>query len=179
MYQLHKTKIDGCLELTPNIFNDHRGISIKPFHSDFFQTLGVEHNFNEDLMVISHKGVLRGMHLQNPPLQQAKLIYCASGSIFDVAVDVRKNSPTYGQHVAFYVDAVKHNIVYIPSGLAHGYLVLEDCTTVIYKMSSVYSPGLESGFRWDSAAIPWPVQNPILSDKDKSLPGFNDFVSIF
>lgn len=179
MYQINRTSINGCLELVPNIFTDHRGTSIKPFHSDTFKSLGLEYNFSEDLMVTSRKGVLRGMHLQKPPFQQAKLIYCVRGSIFDVAVDIRKDSPTYGQYVGFYVDAIKHNIIYIPSGFAHGYLVLEENTTVVYKMSSVYSPEHEAGFRWDSAGISWPQLNPILSDKDKNLPDFDNFVSMF
>lgn len=179
MYQVNKTMLDGCLELIPKVFTDHRGVSIKPFHMDSFIKLEIEHNFNEDLMVNSHKDVLRGLHLQNPPFQQAKLICCVKGSIFDVAVDVRKNSSTYGQYACFYIDSIKHNIIYIPIGFAHGYLVLEDDTTVVYKMSSVYSPGYESGIKWDSLDIPWPVKKPILSKKDNSLPDFKDFVSMF
>lgn len=179
MYKINKTNIEGPMELMPNIFKDHRGVSIKPYHSETFKELGVEYNFNEDLMVTSKKGVLRGLHLQKPPYEQAKLIYCVRGSIFDVAVDIRKKSPTYGQYVYFYVDSKKHNIVYIPAGFAHGYLVMEDETTVVYKMSSVYSPKYEAGIKWNSIDIPWPINEPILSQKDNELPLFSSFVSDF
>ncbi|KMT22632.1 dTDP-4-dehydrorhamnose 3,5-epimerase [Clostridium cylindrosporum] len=179
MYKINKTNIEGPIEIIPNIFTDHRGVSIKPFHSDTFKRLGLEYDFNEDLMVTSNKGVLRGLHLQKPPYEQAKLIYCVKGSIFDVAVDVRKESLTYGQYACFYIDAKKHNIVYIPAGFAHGYLVIEDDTTVIYKMSSIYSPSHEDGIRWDSINIPWPIKEPILSEKDNKLPPFNSFISEF
>ncbi|QGG48894.1 dTDP-4-dehydrorhamnose 3,5-epimerase [Heliorestis convoluta] len=179
MFQLRETFLQGCVELIPNIFTDHRGESIKTYHSDAFKNIGISHDFKEDLMVTSQRGVLRGLHLQYPPKEQAKLIYCVRGSIFDVAVDVRKTSPTYGQFVSFHVDAEKHNLVYIPSGFAHGYLVLEDDTTVVYKMSSVYSPELESGFLWNSLNIDWPITEPILSYKDSQLPLFKDFRSAF
>lgn len=179
MYVINKTKIDGCIELIPQIFADHRGISIKPYHREAFKQLGIDCSFNEDLMVTSNKSVLRGLHYQTPPLQQAKLIYCVSGSIFDVAVDIRTDSPTYGRHMFCYIDTKKHNLLYIPSGFAHGYLVLEDNTTVIYKMSSVYSPAHEAGIRWDSVEIHWPLNTPILSEKDKTLPTFPNFFSVF
>lgn len=179
MYKVNKTNLEGCLELIPSIYEDHRGVSIKPFHFDTFETIGITDVFKEDLMVTSKKGVLRGLHFQKPPFGQAKLIYCVRGSIFDVAVDIRKNSPTYGQYACFFVDFKKHNIVYIPEGFAHGYMVLEDDTTVIYKMSAIYSPKHEGGIIWDSIDIPWPLENPILSEKDKKLMFFKDLKSEF
>jgi dTDP-4-dehydrorhamnose 3,5-epimerase len=179
VYKVNKVNIEGLIELIPNIFTDHRGESIKPYHSETLKELGIQCDFNEDLMVTSNKGVLRGLHLQKPPYEQAKLIYCVKGSIFDVAVDIRKQSLTYGQYVYFNIDAKKHNIVYIPTGFAHGYLVMEDDTTVIYKMSSIYSPDYENGIKWDSIDIPWPIKEPILSEKDKGLSSFNSFNSGF
>lgn len=178
MYQIIKSKI-GCLEIIPPIFSDHRGISIKPYHKDTFKELGLVHTFDEDLVVTSAKGVLRGLHLQNPPFEQVKLVWCVQGSILDVAVDVRKESPTYGQYACFHLEAKKHNGAYIPAGFAHGYYVLEEDTVVVYKLSSVYSPEHECGIRWDSLNIPWPSTQPILSDKDANLPLFREFVSKF
>ncbi|MBI4855614.1 MAG: dTDP-4-dehydrorhamnose 3,5-epimerase [Acetobacterium woodii] len=179
MYRLVKTKIDGCIELKVNVFEDDRGVTMKPFHVDEYNLLGIPDVFKEDLMVTSRKGVLRGLHFQSNPFSQAKLIYCAKGSVYDVAVDIRKNSPTYGEYVDFVIDAKKHNLAYIPVGFAHGYQVLEDDTTVIYKMSSIYSLDHEGGIRWDSLGIDWPMKNPVLSDKDILLPKFEDFTSSF
>ena len=179
MYEIHKTKLNGCIELIPKSFVDNRGITIKPFHKKTFEELGLEGCFEEDLMVTSQKGVLRGLHMQSPPFQQAKLLYCVRGSIFDVAVDVRKESPSYGKYVSFFVDARRNNMIYIPAGFAHGYQVLEESTTVIYKMTSIYSPEHEAGIQWNSVGIQWPLSEPILSEKDKVLPKLKDFVSPF
>lgn len=179
MFKLKKTKIEGCIELITNTFEDARGLTTKPFHSVEFSSLGLQNVFKEDLMVTSKKGVLRGLHFQNNPFSQAKLIYCVKGSIYDVAVDIRKNSPTYGEYVNFIIDAKKHNLAFIPEGFAHGYQVLEEDTTVIYKMSSVYAPEHEGGIRWDSLGIDWPIKKPILSEKDMRLPKLEDFISDF
>jgi dTDP-4-dehydrorhamnose 3,5-epimerase len=179
MYQIVNTGLKGCFEFTPKIFTDHRGTSIKPYNVDMLKRMGITHGFAEDLMVTSCKGVLRGLHFQKMPFEQAKLIWCAKGSIFDVAVDIRKDSPTFGKFAVFYIDSLKHNIAYIPAGFAHGYQVLEDDTIVFYKMSSVYSPEHEGGIRYDSINIPWPLENAIVSAKDTELPGFKDFISAF
>lgn len=170
MHQLNEIFPDECFEFIPKIFSDHRGVSIKPYNVDIFKAMGVIHDFAEDLMVTSHKGVVRGLHFQKPPYEQAKLIWCIKGSIFDVAADLRMNMPGFGNIRCFSIDSKKHNIVYIPAGFAHGYQVLEDDTIVYYKMSSVYSPEYESGIRYDSLGIQWPVENPVLSEKDLKLP---------
>lgn len=179
MYKIIKTKVDGCIELIASVFEDVRGETTKTYHSEEFNRLDIQDVFNEDLMVTSKKGVLRGLHFQCNPFSQAKLIYCVRGSILDVAVDIRKNSSTYGQYVEFLIDSKKHNLAYIPVGFAHGYQVLEEDTTVIYKMSSIYSPEHEGGISWDSIGINWPLEKPIISDKDKLLPKFKDFTSPF
>lgn len=179
MYTVNNTKIDGCVEINATIYEDDRGITMKPFHVNEYASFGIYDEFKEELMVTSKKRVLRGLHFQKNPFSQAKLIHCAKGSIFDVAVDIRKNSSTYGQYVEFLVDSKKHNLAYIPVGFAHGYQVLEEDTTVIYKMSSIYSPNNEGGIRWDSLGIDWPLKNPVLSDKDWLLPKFEDFTSPF
>lgn len=179
MFTVNKTNTDGCFELIPRIFTDQRGVSIKPFHKDAFEELGFESSFNEDLIVTSGKYVVRGLHFQYPPFQQIKLVFCISGSMFDVAVDIRRNSPTYGNHTSLVIDAAKHNMIYIPAGFAHGYQALEDNTTVAYKISTIYSPNNEGGIRWDSMNISWPFEKALLSEKDKNWPGFKSFKSEF
>lgn len=180
MFIVNETGADGCFELIPRIFTDHRGVSIKPFHKYAFEDLGLESCYHEDLIVTSGKYVVRGLHFQYPPYQQIKLVFCTSGSIFDVAVDIRRNSPTYGKHISLVLDAVKHNMIYIPTGFAHGYQALEDNTTVAYKISSIYSPDNEGGIRWDSMNITWPYgKKAVLSEKDKNLPDFKRFISAF
>lgn len=179
MFKMLTTKINGCVELKVKVFEDFRGKTMKPFHFDEFSSLGFQNIFKEDLMVTSKKSVLRGLHFQSNPFSQAKLIYCVKGSIYDVAVDIRKNSPSYGEYVVFIIDAEKHNLAFIPEGFAHGYQVLEEDTTVIYKMSSVYAPEHEGGIRYDSLGIDWPIKKPILSEKDMLLPKFEDFISGF
>lgn len=177
MYQINRTKISDCFELIPYIFNDHRGTSIKTYHSVSFESLGIKHGFEEDLLVESKKGVIRGLHYQRPPYEQAKLIMCLKGRIFDVALDIRKNSPTFGQYVTFEIDSRKHNMVYVPAGFAHGYQALEDDTIAYYKMSSVYSPENEGGISYDSLGINWPLSDPVLSEKDSRLKSFAEFVN--
>lgn len=169
---VNRTALEGCLEIIPDVFTDHRGISIKPYNTEMLGNIGITHGFSEDLMVTSRKGVIRGLHFQNPPYEQAKLVWCIKGSIFDVAVDIRKDSPTFGMYTYFYLTAEKHNIAYIPIGFAHGYQVLKHDTTVYYKMSSVYAPNYEGGIRFDSLNIPWPLGNPVLSEKDLNLKPF-------
>ncbi|WP_296559016.1 dTDP-4-dehydrorhamnose 3,5-epimerase [uncultured Acetobacterium sp.] len=179
MYQVNKTALDGCLRLEPNIFRDHRGTSIKTFHIEDFRDYGINNNFVEDLIVVSNKNVLRGLHFQNPPFAQAKLVYCVKGSILDVVLDIRRDSPTYGNYEMFNIDASNFSILYIKEGFAHGYLALEVDTVVMYKMSSVYNKKLEGGIRWNSIDIPWGISKPIISERDESFVAFNDFRSNF
>lgn len=179
MYQINKTTLDGCLRLEPKIFRDHRGTSIKLFHIEDFRDCGINSNFVEDLIVVSNKNVLRGLHFQNPPFAQAKLVYCVKGSILDVVLDIRRDSPTYGNYEMFSIDASNFSMLYIKEGFAHGYLSLEDDTVVMYKMSSVYNKELEGGIRWNSIDIPWGISKPIISERDERFVAFNDFRSNF
>lgn len=179
MYQINETTLDGCLRLEPKIFRDHRGTSIKTFHKDVLKECGVKNNFVEDLMVISYKNVLRGLHFQNPPFAQAKLVYCIKGGILDVVLDIRRDSPTYGKYQVFNMNALNFSMLYISEGFAHGYLSLEDDTIVMYKMSSVYKKELEGGIRWNSIDIPWGINKPIISERDENFVAFSDFKSNF
>ncbi|CEK39033.1 dTDP-4-dehydrorhamnose 3,5-epimerase [Paraclostridium sordellii] len=172
MYKIVKTKLDGCLEIVTNTFNDKRGKSIKTYHNTTFNYLGIKEEFKEDLMVISNKNVLRGLHFQKKPYEQSKIVFCIKGSILDVILDIRKDSVTYGEYILINISSEKNNMVYIPTGFAHGYLTLENDTIVGYKMSEEYAPEYEDGIKWDSLDIPWGIKNPIISDRDENLRDF-------
>jgi dTDP-4-dehydrorhamnose 3,5-epimerase len=174
-----KTTIPGCYEIQPRIFEDSRGKLIKTFHHDTF----LEHNFavdfKEEYYSVSKKGVLRGLHFQIPPFDHVKCITCMEGFIFDVVVDLRKGSPAFGQYQAFEVSALKGNMVYIPTGCAHGFVVLSETAIFLNRTTTVFNISHDAGIKWDSCGISWPFSDPILSDKDKSLPGLKDYDSPF
>jgi dTDP-4-dehydrorhamnose 3,5-epimerase len=175
----NKTTISGCFELEPSIFGDTRGKLIKTFHKDTFLDLGLATNFTEEYYSVSSKNVLRGLHFQNPPHDHVKCVTCLSGKIFDVVVDLRKNSKTYKQYFSIELDAEKGNMLYIPEGLAHGFYVLSDTAIFLNRTTTVYNAESETGVRWDSCGIEWPVIKPILSDKDRQLITLNNFKSPF
>lgn len=178
MYRIIHTKLEGCIELVPSIYEDKRGISIKPYHKSTFEKLGVLDEFKEDLMVFSNKGVLRGLHFQVEPFEQAKLVYCISGKVKDVVLDIRKTSKTYGQYEVIELSSKKRNLIYIPKGFAHGYLTLEDNSTIMYKMSSEYNRECESGIRWDTIGLDWCEYSPIVSERDSKFITFSKFTAI-
>jgi len=173
------TKIPGCFELQPQIFEDKRGRFVKTFHKDIFLELGFETSFSEDYYSISEKGVLRGLHFQIPPYEHTKLVYCVEGRVFDGVLDLRRNSPTYRKYDTFELEADKANMLYIPPGLAHGILILSEWAIMIYKVSTVYSPEHDTGILWNSTGIPWPDKNPIVSNRDQGFQMFDDFKSPF
>lgn len=179
MIQVSETEIIGCLELTSDVIGDARGSFCKTFHEDWFAEYGMRTDFKEDYYTWSVHNVLRGLHFQIPPHDHAKLVYCAKGSIFDVAVDLRKNSRTFGRHVTRELSAASGNMMYLSSGLAHGFCVPDDDAIVIYKVTSVYAPEHDRGIRWDSLDIPWPVTAPDISERDSGFPGFDEFDSPF
>lgn len=177
--EITPSKITGCYELQPNILWDDRGRFVKVFHQGVFAKHGLETCFAEEYYSVSQRGVLRGMHFQTPPMDHTKMVYCIAGAVLDVVVDLRLGSPTYGEFVQFDLNAEKGNIVYIPPGLAHGFYALSDSATLIYKVTTVYSPEHDSGILWDSAGIPWPDSAPILSTRDKGFPALKNFVTPF
>lgn len=179
MYKVEETMLDGCLKITPNVFVDHRGVSIKPFHKNRFDEIGIKSDFREDLAVVSHKNVLRGLHFQKEPYEQEKLIYCIQGSILDVVLDIRKNSNTYGKYLKFNLNSSNKHMLYIPTGFAHGYLSLEENSIVMYKMSNVYNPKFENGIRWNSVGIDWGIESPIISERDTDFMLFDEFDTEF
>lgn len=170
--------------IIPQRHVDKRGWFSETFHAERLRKLGIPHLFVQDNQSSSKlAGTLRGLHFQLPTAGQAKLISVARGRIFDVAVDLRRGSPTYGKHIATELSAESGHQLYIPVGFAHGFLALEDDVLVMYKASEYYAPAHDSGVRWNDPdiAIPWPCKNAdiIVSEKDRQLPLLKDFISPF
>ncbi|QPI86172.1 dTDP-4-dehydrorhamnose 3,5-epimerase [Rhodobacterales bacterium HKCCA1288] len=151
------------------------------YDKEVFAELGIEEEFVQDNLSFSEaKGTLRGLHFQAPPLAQAKLIRCSRGCIYDVAVDIRKGSPTYGQWVGYELSAECGDQIYVPIGFAHGFITLEPYTEVAYKCSSNFSPDAEGSIHWNSCGITWPVSGKIvISEKDNVAQKIEDFESPF
>lgn len=164
------TEIPGVLILEPKVFGDSRGFFLESFNQDSFrQATGLDVNFVQDNHSRSRKGVLRGLHYQLPPHAQGKLVRVVSGSVFDVAVDIRRDSPTYGRWVGVSLTAENHRQLWIPPGLAHGFLVTSESADFLYKTTAYYAPSHERSIAWNDPAIgvTWPLEGqPELSAKD-------------
>jgi dTDP-4-dehydrorhamnose 3,5-epimerase len=167
--------------ITPKRFGDHRGWFSEVYHSTRFKEAGIDADFVQDNQSFSAaKGTLRGLHFQTPPRGQAKLVRVLKGAIFDVAVDIRSGSPTYGQSVSAILTAEKGEQLYIPVGFAHGFMTLEADCEVAYKVSDTYSPENDGGILWNSAGVKWTLDvTPILSAKDEIQPTLTAFNSPF
>ena len=177
--ELVPTELPGLQLIRPPIFRDGRGSFVKTFHRDLFRERGLDFEPREEFFSTSAKGVLRGMHFQLPPAAHAKLVYCIAGSVLDVVLDLRKNSPSFGRSCARELSAANREMFFIPAGFAHGFLALADGATMVYQTSSVHSPAHDAGVRWDSFGFDWPVTNPVLSARDTKFPAFCDFASPF
>lgn len=165
--------LEGVLEITPMRFDDSRGFFSETYNREHFKRAGIELNFVQDNFSHSAKrGVLRGLHYQLPPRAQDKLVRVSNGSILDVAVDIRRDSPTFGEWVSVVVSADKWNQVLVPKGFAHGFLTLEDNTEVVYKVTDYYSPECDRSIRFDDKQlnIDWQMDGAelVLSDKDRA-----------
>ena len=174
-----KTDILGCYELQALVRKDQRGSFVKTFHEDVFRENELVTSFAEEYYSVSRQGVLRGLHFQSPPKQHKKLVYCTYGEVIDVVVDLRKESPTYKKYQLFELSSEKGNSIYIPEGLAHGFYVVSEMAIMMYKVTTVYAAENDCGIRWNSLGIPWPDQNPILSERDKNFIGMGEFESPF
>ena len=165
------TRLEGLVLLQPAVHGDARGFFVETFLRDDYRDLGIDLEFVQDNHSRSGSGTLRGLHFQRRP-GQAKLVRAARGSIWDVVVDIRPDSPTLGQYEAFELDDVTHRQLFVPVGFAHGFFVVSDVADVTYKVSSPYDPAEEFGIAWDDPAIgiPWPSDSPLLSDRDRSNP---------
>lgn len=167
--QVIKMDIPGVLLLEPKVFGDERGFFFESFNARTFnQVVGREVTFVQDNHSRSLKGVLRGLHYQLPPAAQGKLVRCSSGEVFDVAVDLRKSSPTFGQWVGACLSAENNRQMWIPEGFAHGFAVLSEFADFLYKTTDYYTPAFERCICWNDPeiGIVWPFSDPILSGKD-------------
>jgi dTDP-4-dehydrorhamnose 3,5-epimerase len=171
-----ETPIPGVLLIQPQLFGDQRGFFIETWHRSRYQQLGLNDDFVQDNLAFSCKGVLRGLHFQNPN-PQGKLVYVLQGEIYDVAVDIRKSSPAFGRAFGALLSAENHRQMYIPVGCAHGYLVVSDTALVAYKCTDFYSPSTQHALLWNDPdlRIDWPNDNPTLSDKDKQALALRQF----
>lgn len=179
--EVHNTKIPGVKIIVPDIFNDGRGLFYESYSKRSYEKFSICNNWVQDNMSFSKKkGTIRGLHFQYPPHTQTKLIHVLEGTIYDVVVDLRKDSPTYKKWES-YILSVEDCLLLVPKGCAHGFCTMEPDTRVSYKNDAFYEPSSEGGVRWDDPdlGIPWPAESPILSDKDKVLPPLSDIRSPF
>ncbi len=177
--RLEETPIPGCYEIFPVDLRDHRGRFVKPYHLDSLNESGLGFEILEEYYSLSKENVLRGMHFQLPPMATVKLVTCLKGRIFDAVVDLRTDSPTFGRNFSLELTEEKGNMLYIPEGLAHGFCAPGDESLMLYMCSQIYSGPHDTGIRWDSAGISWPVEDPLVSGKDRGLPRFDQFESPF
>lgn len=179
MIQVKETKLPGCMTVKFDLLQDLRGSFIKIFHEPMFEACGLPTQFAEEYISTSHRGVLRGLHFQVPPKAHGKLVYCSIGKVLDVGVDLRKASPTYGQHVMVPLGADEGRATYLPEGFAHGFYTLSDTAVIVCCQTGIYDAAADSGIAWDSVGIPWPDEHPILSEKDQHHVRFEEFDSPF
>ena len=176
-----KTQIEGLLVIKPKIFSDERGYFFESWSEEYFAENGLDLNFVQDNQSFSNKGVLRGLHFQNPPFAQGKLVRVIKGSVLDVVVDIRKDSATYGKHFSIELNEENKTIFWIPPGFAHGFIALEDDTIFTYKCTVVYNSKSEEVLLWSDKVldIHWGAINPLVSDKDLIAGSFKNFKSQF
>lgn len=175
--QVIKTGLAGVVEIIPDVYSDSRGWFLEFYKDEVFKNLGIPHHFGQENISFSRKGVVRGLHFQYPPHEQAKLVSVVSGKVLDVVVDLRKGSETFGKIHTCLLDSEKHNILMVPEGFAHGFASLED-SIFFYKSSNLYKREAEGGIYWNDPQlnIPWPFTNPVLSDKDSNLPTLEELL---
>jgi dTDP-4-dehydrorhamnose 3,5-epimerase len=166
-----ETRIDGLVLVEPVMHADSRGFFLETFRRDDYRELGIEVDFVQDNHSRSQRGSIRAFHFQVEP-GQAKLVRAATGTIFDVAIDLRRDSPTYGEHEAFELSDENHRQLFVPIGFAHGFCVVSDVADVTYKVSSYYEPTTERGIAFDDPdlAVAWPTSDPVVSERDRTNP---------
>lgn len=180
--QVQKTNIEGLLVLSPKIFGDERGYFFESFNREVFQkATNTAYDFVQDNESKSKSNVLRGLHFQAPPYDQGKLIRVSNGSVLDVVVDIRLGSNTYGQFFSRKLDATKKEMLWVPPGMAHGFVSLEDDTVFNYKCTNYYHPESEGCILWNDKdlSISWGVSDPVISGKDQQGVAFKDFITPF
>ncbi|ASS47432.1 MAG: dTDP-4-dehydrorhamnose 3,5-epimerase [Candidatus Fluviicola riflensis] len=179
---IEQTHLEGVLLFSPRIFSDNRGHFFESFnHRDFESAVGFPVEFVQDNESVSHRNVLRGLHFQLPPMSQGKLVRVVQGSVLDVAVDLRKNSSTFGKHVAVQLSSENKKQLWIPPGFAHGFLSLEEGTIFSYKCTNYYAPETECTLQWNDPelGINWGIEKPVISAKDQNSLLFHTFTTPF
>lgn len=173
-----KTFIDGLFIITPRVFPDERGFFLESYKAGEFAAAGIRDAFVQDNHSRSVRGVLRGLHFQRPPHAQAKLVRVTHGLVWDVAVDLRRGSPTFGRWLGIELGEENRKMLYIPRGFAHGFVTLSDGAELLYKCGAEYDKDSDGGVRWDDPdlAIDWPLPDVKLSDKDAALPRLKDII---
>ena len=179
---VRKTPVLGLTEIIPEIYRDDRGYFLETYHREKFEAAGITASFVQVNRSFSRKGVVRGLHFQQAPYQQGKLVGVSTGKVLDVALDLRDGSPTFGQYERVLLTAEQQNLLYVPEGFAHGFVALED-TIFTYQCTHLYHPPSDAGLRWNDPdlAIDWElashgIHHPIVSEKDQKLPTFADYL---
>jgi len=180
-FTFNETPIPGVKLITLNAIEDERGWFLKTFHAPTFAEAGLETNFPESFVSLSKRTVIRGMHFQTPPHDHAKIVRCVTGKVMDVVLDLRTQSPTFKHATGFLLDGAHPRAVYMPRGVAHGFLTLSDEAVLEYHTSTVHHPASDNGIHWDSFGFDWGLGGavPTLSARDKSFGDLADFVSTF
>lgn len=173
-----KELLPGCFLLQPKKFEDQRGCFVKTYHEGLCAALGVNLEIREEFYSISHKNVVRGMHFQLPPHAHVKLVYCTRGAVRDVLLDLRQGDG-YGRVASADLSGENGHLIFIPKGIAHGFVALMDESLMLYKTSTVHAPESDCGIRWDSFEFNWGLDQPIISARDQKHVAFGDFVSPF
>ena len=169
-------EISDVILVEPRVFTDDRGYFMETYKRTDFHAAGITESFVQDNHSLSSRSVIRGLHFQRPPKAQGKLVLVAAGRVLDIAVDIRPTSATYLKWVGVELSSDVRNMLYIPTGFAHGFAALSESASLLYKCTAEYDATLDAGIRWDDPdiAVPWPFDDPIVSEKDKSLPAVRD-----
>jgi dTDP-4-dehydrorhamnose 3,5-epimerase len=179
MFDFIPTRFPGCFQISVNKRFDNRGFFVKTFHRAFFEQKKLNIDFREQYYSSSNEGCLRGMHFQTPPHDHGKLVYCISGTVLDVVVDLRRGSPTYGQAEGVALSGESGSMLYIPQGLAHGFYVLSGPSIMVYNVTTEYAPNHDVGILWSSIPFKWPNAFPVISSRDSGFPAMDDFETPF
>lgn len=171
-FTFHELRLDDVVVAEPDVFRDERGFLLESYDAEEFAENGISEGFCLDFYSKSEQGVVRGMHFQRPPHSQAKLVHCSVGEVFDVVVDVRPDSDTFGEYVSRTLSEENREILYVPEGFAHGFATLSENAYVHYKGSDTYAPEQQGGIHWadPDVGVDWPVDKPVVSERDQALP---------
>jgi dTDP-4-dehydrorhamnose 3,5-epimerase len=179
MIEVIKTEIPDVLIIKPSIFQDYRGLFWETYNKELFEQYGIHTEFKQDNQSVSRKDVLRGLHFQRAPFEQGKLIRVVSGSVLDVAVDIRPDSSSFGKHIFVNISSDNNLMLWIPSGFAHGFLALEENTILTYKCTNIYKKEFETSILWNDPelGINWGITHPIISEKDMNAYSFRSYIT--